>query len=83
MELEKIIELISTVGFSVIACIGLAYYVTKLIKAIMEDSAKDKERLYEEIRFNRETNQALLESNKMLIQDINIKLEKIERSLEK
>lgn len=83
MELEKMIEMISTVGFSVIACIGLAYYITKLIKAIMEDSAKDKERLYEEIRFNRETNQALLESNKMLIQDINIKLEKIEKSLEK
>lgn len=83
MELEKIIELIGTVGFSVIACIGLAYYITKLIKAIMEDSTKDKERLYEEIRFNRETNQALLESNKMLIQDINIKLEKIEKSLGK
>lgn len=83
MELEKIIELISTVGFSVIGCIGLAYYVTKLIKAIMEDSAKDKEKLYEEIKFNRETNQALLESNKLLIQDVNIKLEKIEKSLEK
>ena len=83
MEVTFLNELIASFGFPTMCVIGLAFYINDRDKAIREDNEKDKERLYEEIKFNRESNHALLESNKMLIQDINIKLEKIEKSLEK
>ena len=80
--MNEVVEVINNIGFPIAMCIGLGYYISTRDKAMREDNEKDKERLYEEIKFNRETSQTLLECNKLLAQDIKLDLEKISKNLE-
>lgn len=83
LDIMIVTELISTMGFPVLACIGLGMYISTRDKAMREDNEKDKERLYSEIIFNREVNNNLLETNKLLAKDIKLDLEIIRKHMEK
>lgn len=77
----EIIEVISSVGFPIGACLALGIYITKKDEATRQDHAKDKEMLMEEIRYNRSVNSTLLETNKMLANDLKSDLRDIKQVL--
>ena len=81
--MTEIANLISNLGFPIACVVGLGVYIYSRDKAMREDNEKDKERLYEEIKNNREVNKVLLETNQMLVKDVKLDLERISGLLEK
>lgn len=81
--MTEIANLISNLGFPIACVVGLGVYIFNRDKAMREDNEKDKERLYEEIKNNREVNKVLLETNQMLVKDVKLDLERISGLLEK
>lgn len=66
----EFIDIISSVGFPIGACLALGAYITQKDKSTAEDNRQDKEMLMEEIKYNREVNASLLETNKLLAKDL-------------
>ena len=67
MELNAIISLIGTVGFPIVACLVMAWFIFKIYKNTTEENAKNmetvqanckerEEKLYEQIEKNQEVN---------------------------
>lgn len=81
--MSEISNLIANLGFPIACVVGLGAYIYNRDKAMREDNEKDKERLYEEIKNNREVNKVLLETNQMLVKDVKLDLERISCILEK
>lgn len=79
--MADISNLITSLGFPIVACLGLGIYINKRDAAFREDNIKDKDRLYSEIAFNREVNKELLETNKLLANDIKENLEYIKTNM--
>lgn len=74
MTVEMVEGLITTIGFPIVACLGLGLYIYWNEKKSTEREDKREEKLYEEIRYNREVNKELLETNKLLAKDIKSEL---------
>lgn len=81
-------ELISTVGLSGACMIVLALWVDKQIKnnredtqktidILREDSKEDKDRLLNEIAYNREVIAKVVATNDVLAKDLTVKVDKI------
>lgn len=81
-------DLISTVGLSGACMVVLAIWVDKQIKhnredtkrtidMLREDAKEDKEKLLEEIAYNREISAKLLATNEILAKDLTVKVDKI------
>lgn len=81
--MNDIANLIATLGFPIVCCIGLGLYINQRDKAFREDNEKDKDRLYSEISYNREVNKELLEVNRMLAKDVKGDLEEIKTLITK
>lgn len=81
--MNDISNLIATLGFPIVACIGLGLYINSRDKAFREDNIADKDRLYSEIAHNREVNKELLESNKLLAKDIKSDITDIKEEIQK
>ncbi|CAM2827892.1 hypothetical protein HAHI6034_04940 [Hathewaya histolytica] len=86
--MKEITDIISTVGFPIACTLGLGWFVYILFGKMMESNREDKEkmyevnkedkeRLYKEISYNREVNQELLETNRILATDIKKDVEDI------
>lgn len=75
--MTEISNLITQLGFPIVACVGLGVFVKQQINANREDNQKREDKLYEEIKYNREVNKTVLETNKTLANDINNKLDKL------
>ena len=81
--MTEISNLVATLGFPIVACVGLGLYISSRDKAIREDNIADKDRLYAEITHNREVTKELLETNKLLAKDIKSDVEDIKTELVK
>ena len=70
-------QMITSLGFPIAACLGLATYVKKQNDQIREDTREDKELLMKELQYSREVNSKLLASNEILAKEISAKLDHI------
>jgi hypothetical protein len=81
-------ELIGTVGLSGACMVVLALWVNKqvennradtqrTIEILREDAREDKERLLEEIAYNREVVAKVVTTNDILAKDLTVKVDKI------
>lgn len=81
-------DLISTVGLSGTCMVALALWVDKQIKhnredtqrtidILREDAKEDKERLLNEIAYNREVIAKVVATNDVLSKDLTVKVDKI------
>lgn len=75
------LAVINSVGFPIAACLALGIYINQKDKATREDNQKDKELLMDEIKYNREVNAQLLETNKLLTSSIKIDLSEIKQEI--
>ena len=67
--------MITSLGFPIACCLGLAYYVKHQNEQIREDNKEDKEMLLNELAYSREVNSKLLASNEVLAKEISAKLD--------
>ena len=70
-------QMITTLGFPVACCLGLAYYVKYQNEQIRQDNKEDRELLLTELQYSREVNSKLLASNELLAKEISSKLDHI------
>ena len=70
-------QMITTLGFPVACCLGLAYYVKYQNEQIRQDNKEDRELLLTELQYSREVNSKLLASNEILAKEISMKLDEI------
>lgn len=70
-------QMITTFGFPIACCLGLAAYVKMQNTQMREDAKEDKEMWMNELQYSREVNSKLLASNEVLAKEISIKLDEI------
>ena len=70
-------QMITSLGFPIACCFGLAAYVKMQNDQIREDNKEDKEMWLNELSYSREVNSKLLASNEVLAKEISIKLDKL------
>lgn len=57
------VQLINSVGFPIVACSALGFFIYKLFLTLMEQSKSREEKLYTTIKDTSKTNQALSKTN--------------------
>ena len=82
MDFSTISSIISTVGFPVLSCLGLAMYIKKRDEQQTEDRVAEREMLLEEIKYNRQVNTELLATNRILAGDIKEELKDIKNEIQ-
>ena len=70
-------QMITSLGFPIACCLGLAYYVKYQNEQMIQDNKEDKEMWKEELQYSREVNAKLLASNEVLAKEISSKLDEI------
>ena len=70
-------QMITSLGFPIACCLGLATYVKMQNDQIREDNKEDKEMWLNELSYSREVNSKLLASNEVLAKEISMKLDKL------
>ena len=68
-------EMITSLGFPIACCLGLAYYVKYQNEQMIADNKEDKEMWRQELQYSREVNSKLLTSNEVLAKEISTKLD--------
>ena len=68
-------EMITSLGFPIACCLGLAYYVKYQNEQMIADNKEDKEMWKQELQYSREVNSKLLASNEVLAKEISTKLD--------
>ena len=69
--------MITSLGFPIACCLGLATYVKMQNDQIREDNKEEKEMWLNELNYSREVNSKLLASNEVLAKEISMKLDKL------
>lgn len=79
-------QLITNLGFPITMAILLAVYLRELMNTIIEqiksDNNSDRDLLLRTIEYNRKVNQELLDTNKLLAQDLSSKIDKIDNKID-
>ena len=70
-------QMITSLGFPIVFCLGLAYYVKSLIDQMIREHKEDKEMWAQELQRSMEVNCKLLASNEILIKEISLKLDEL------
>ena len=70
-------QMITSLGFPIAFCLGLAYFVKYQNEQIIQDNKEDKEMWKEELQYSREVNAKLLASNDLLAKEISSKFDHI------
>ena len=70
-------QMITSLGFPIACCLGLAYYVKYQNELMIKDNKEDKEMWTKELQYSREVNSKLLASNELLAKEISTKLDHI------
>jgi hypothetical protein len=68
-------QMITSLGFPIACCLGLATYVKMQNDQMREDNKEDKEMWLNELSYSREVNSKLLASNEVLAKEISTKLD--------
>ena len=69
--------MITSLGFPIACCLGLAYYVKYQNELMIKDNLEDKAMWREELQYSREVNAKLLASNEILAKEISTKLDEL------
>ena len=75
-------QMITSLGFPIACCLGLAYYVKYQNEQMIQDNKEDKELWLKELQYSREVNAKLLTSNEILAKEISAKLDEILEKVE-
>ena len=75
-------QMITSLGFPIACCLGLAYYVKYQNELMIKDNMEDKEMWREELQYSREVNAKLLASNELLAKEISSKLDELLEKVE-
>ena len=75
-------QMITSLGFPIACCLGLAYYVKYQNEQMIQDNKEDKELWLKELLYSREVNAKLLTSNEILAKEISSKLDEILEKVE-
>ena len=75
-------QMITSLGFPIACCLGLAYYVKYQNELIIKDNKEDKEMWTKELQYSREVNAKLLASNELLAKEISSKLDELLEKVE-
>lgn len=79
--MNETISMIEAVGFPVMVCVGGGYIlvqmISKMFNTLMEDAKEDKQILKNELEYNRKVGTELLETNKLLAQDLTGKVDNL------
>ena len=70
-------QMITSLGFPIACCLGLAYYVKYQNEQMITDNREDKEMWKQELQYSREVNAKLLASNELLAKEISSKLDQL------
>ena len=70
-------QMITSLGFPIACCLGLAYYVKYQNELIIKDNKEDKEMWTKELQYSREVNAKLLASDEILAKEISSKLDEL------
>ena len=70
-------QMITSLGFPIACCLGLAYYVKSLMDQMIKEHKEDKEMWTQELQYSREVSSKLLASNEILIKEISLKLDEL------
>ena len=81
MDTNLIKETIANVGFPVSCVLALGWYIQKRDKQQTEERKEERQILLDEIEFNRQVNNELLNTNKILASDIKIELQDIKNEI--
>ena len=76
-------QMITSLGFPIACCLGLAYYVKYQNEQIIQDNKEDKEMWMNELQYSREVNAKLLASNEVLAKEISTKLDYLLERIDK
>lgn len=79
-------QMISNLGFPIVIAVLLMMYVkeftNELLEQIKSDNNSDRDLLLRTIEYNRKVNQELLDTNKLLAQDLSSKIDKIDNKID-
>lgn len=76
--MNEIVNLISTVGFPIVACLGLGYFIKATMDAQREDTRADKERMYQQLdKFG-----SILDESTKTIDRLNTRLDVLEGKID-
>lgn len=81
MDANLIKETIANVGFPVSCVLALGWYIQKRDKQQTEERKEERQILLDEIQFNRQVNNELLNTNKILASDIKLELQDIKNEI--
>ena len=70
-------QMITSLGFPIACCLGLAYYIKYQNELMIKDNLEDKAMWREELQYSREVNAKLLASNEILAKEISSKLDEL------
>ena len=78
--------MISNLGFPIVIAVLLMMYVKEFTNNLLEqircDNNSDRDLLLRTIEYNRKVNQELLDTNKLLAQDLSSKIDKIDNKID-
>lgn len=84
--MSEVVTLIETVGFPIVICLCGGYIVVKMVSDIfnklIEDARNDKELLKSELEYNRKVGTELLDTNKLLAQDLTGKVDNLSNKID-
>ena len=75
-------QMITSLGFPIACCLGLAYYVKYQNELIIKDNKEDKEMWTKERQYSREENAKLLSSNELIAKEKSSKLDELLEKVE-
>ena len=75
-------QMITSLGFPIACCLGLAYYDKYQNEQILQHNREDKEMWKAELQYSREVNAKLLASNEILAKEISSKLDELLEKVE-
>ena len=81
MDANILREIVSNIGFPISCVLCLGWYIQQRDKQQTEDRKQERETMLEEIKFSRQVNQSLLDTNKILSSDIKVELQDIKNEL--
>ena len=75
MDIATIIEAVNSVGFPIIACLGIAYFAYKLFLKMWEKVSQTLDELTK-------TNKVLADTNQLIANKVEIALQKVETDVQ-
>ncbi|MCD3223928.1 hypothetical protein [Clostridium botulinum] len=77
------ITLIPQLGFPIVSCLALAWYLNKQADQQRQDNKEDKEKLYNNLEKLNQSNTEVVTTNRMLVENMQGDIKNIESKVDK